>query len=115
MGLAKSQLFDESQNQISEFAKAFAHPARVAIIQELIRRQSCICSELVDELPLSQSTISQHLKELKRIGILKGEVEGVRICYCIDEENWQRAKAVFSEIFDTLPCKSGQIGNDMEG
>ncbi len=103
MGLAKSQLFDESQNQIAEFAKAFSHPARVAIIQELIARETCICGELVDVLPLSQSTISQHLKELKRIGILKGEVEGVRICYCINDENWQRAKTVFGEMFDMFP------------
>ncbi len=105
MGLAKLQLFNVSQNQLAEFAKAFAHPARVAIIQELIRRKSCICGELVGELPLSQSTISQHLKELKRIGILKGEVEGVRICYCVDEENWQRAKAVFAEMFAMFPVK----------
>ncbi len=104
MGLTKSQAFDETQNQIAQFAKAFAHPARVAIIQEIVRRNSCICGELVDILPLSQSTISQHLKELKRIGILKGEVEGPRVCYCIDPENWERAKTALVKLFGTFPC-----------
>ncbi len=99
MGLTKSQFFDGSQNQIAEFAKAFAHPARVAIIQELAKRKSCICGDLIDVLPLSQSTISQHLKELKRIGIIKGRVDGPRICYCIDQENWDQAKSMFEELF----------------
>ncbi len=102
MGLTKSQLFDASQNQIAGFAKAFAHPARIAIIQELVKRNSCVCGELVGVLPLSQSTISQHLKELKQSGLLKGEVEGPRVCYCINQENWQSAKAIFGELFDSF-------------
>ncbi len=100
MGLTKSQLFDETQNQIAEFAKAFAHPARIAILEELTKKKSCICGELTDVLPLSQSTISQHLKELKRIGIVKGTVEGPRICYCINSENWNLARNVFVELFN---------------
>lgn len=99
MGITKTQVFNKQQNQIAEFAKAFSHPARVAILQHLINKKSCICGDLVDVLPLSQSTISQHLKELKRIGIIKGEVEGPRVCYCIDETNWQKAKAMISEVF----------------
>ncbi len=100
MGLTKSQLFNETQNQISEFAKAFAHPARVAIIQELLRRRSCICGDLADVLPLSQSTISQHLKELKRTGIIRGDVDGPRVCYCIDRANWNKASVALRDLFD---------------
>ncbi len=99
MGLTKFQLFDEAQNQISEFAKALAHPARVAIIQELLRQKTCICGDLADVLPLSQSTISQHLKELKRTGIVRGEVDGPRVCYCIDQENWNKASLILGELF----------------
>lgn len=104
MGLTKSQVFSKSQNQIAEFAKAFAHPARVAIIQHLLKKRTCICGDLVDVLPLSQSTVSQHLKELKRIGLLKGEIEGPRVCYCIDEKAWQKAKDMLQEIFASFKC-----------
>ncbi|MFQ5648663.1 MAG: ArsR/SmtB family transcription factor [bacterium] len=104
MGLTKTQVFNETQNQIAEFAKAFAHPARVAIIQQLVRKQTCICGDLVDVLPLSQSTVSQHLKELKRIGIIKGEVEGPRVCYCIDKEAWEKAKAMLQDLFGSMDC-----------
>ncbi|MCP4188786.1 MAG: winged helix-turn-helix transcriptional regulator [Gammaproteobacteria bacterium] len=102
MGLTTAQLFDVSQNQIAGFAKALAHPARVAIIQELVKRNTCVCGELVGVLPLSQSTISQHLKELKQTGLLKGEVEGSRVCYCINQENWQSAKTIFAELFESF-------------
>lgn len=102
MGITKSQAFDKTQNQIAEFAKAFAHPARVAILQHLITKKTCICGDLVDVLPLSQSTISQHLKELKRIGIIRGDIEGPRICYCIDEKNWQKAKDALSDLFENF-------------
>lgn len=99
MGLTKSHAFSSSQNQIAEFAKAFAHPARVAIIEQLLKRGACICGDLVDVLPLSQSTISQHLKELKRIGIIKGTVEGPRVCYCIDEKAWAEAMRALNDLF----------------
>lgn len=99
MGLTKSHVFTRSQNQIAEFAKAFAHPARVAIIEQLLKRRSCICGDLVDVLPLSQSTISQHLKELARIGIIKGTVDGPRVCYCIDEKAWSEAMQVLNDLF----------------
>ncbi len=102
MGMTKSQLFNASQNQIAGFAKAFAHPARVAIIQELVKRNSCVCGDLVEVLPLSQSTISQHLKELKQTGLLKGEVEGPRVCYCINQESWQSAETIFADLFDSF-------------
>ncbi len=99
MSLTKTCLFDETQNRVAEFAKAFAHPARVAIIQELLLRKACVCGELVDVLPLSQSTISQHLKELKRTGLIRGEVDGPRICYCIDRQNWEIARSALEEMF----------------
>lgn len=88
MGLTKPNNFTDRQNRISELYKALAHPARIAIIDVLISKGSCICGDIVNELPLSQSTISQHLKELKKAGIIKGEVDGVKTCYCIDNQVW---------------------------
>jgi ArsR family transcriptional regulator, arsenate/arsenite/antimonite-responsive transcriptional repressor len=88
MGITKTEVFSELQNKIADYAKAFAHPARIAIIQYLLTNKSCICGDLVEVLPLSQSTVSQHLKELKRIGVLKGEIDPPKVCYCIDEEVW---------------------------
>ena len=99
MGLTKTHKFNKTQNQIAEFAKAFAHPARVAILEELIKRNTCVCGDLVDVLPLSQSTISQHLKELKRIGIIHGSIDGPRVCYCINENAWAEAKEMLFELF----------------
>ncbi len=99
MGITKSSLFKKKQNRLANLAKAFDHPARVAIIEYLLQHQSCICNDLVHELPLSQSTITQHLKELKRIGIIKGEVEGPKVNYCIDEKTWEEARDMFLNIF----------------
>ena len=92
--------YSKKEEQIAQFAKALAHPARVAIIGLLIKKQSCICGDIVDELPLSQSTVSQHLKELKEAGIIKGEISGVKTCYCIDEANWEKMGDLFNKIFD---------------
>ena len=99
MGLTKSFHFSTEQNQLATFAKAFAHPARVAIVQHIIRNKTCIVGALSEVLPLSQSTISQHLKELKNIGIIKGEIEGPSICYCIDQENWTKARSLLNKFF----------------
>ncbi|MDQ3393424.1 MAG: metalloregulator ArsR/SmtB family transcription factor [Bacteroidota bacterium] len=101
MGTTKTQLFNEQQNKLANLAKAFAHPARVAIIEYILRQPSCICNDLVEELPLSQSTISQHLKELKTIGIIKGEIDGPRMCYCINEPVWEEAKSMIIGLFNT--------------
>jgi DNA-binding transcriptional ArsR family regulator len=103
MGTSKTAEFSDQHNEISAFAKALAHPARIAILQLLIRRQACICGDIVEELPLSQSTVSQHLRELKAAGLIKGDIEGVRICYCIDADGWERAKATLLGLFDTRP------------
>ena len=102
MGLTKSFHFSEEQNQLALFAKAFAHPARIAIVQQIIRKKSCIVGELSHELPLSQSTISQHLKELKTAGIIKGEIEGPSICYCVDEKNWKTARTMLVKLFSEI-------------
>jgi ArsR family transcriptional regulator, lead/cadmium/zinc/bismuth-responsive transcriptional repressor len=88
MGITKTKQFTENQNRKAELYKALGHPARIAIIEFLIQQDSCVCGDIVDELPLSQSTISQHLKELKKVGIIKGDIEGVKTCYCIDAEVW---------------------------
>lgn len=99
MGITKSELFKKRQNRIAMLAKAFDHPARVAILEYLLTNRSCITNDLVNELPLSQSTISQHLKELKNIGIIKGEVEGPKLNYCIDEQVWEEARDAFLNFF----------------
>jgi len=102
MGVSKVEKFNQVINRRAELAKAFAHPARVAILDFLSRRQSCVCGDIVDELPLSQSTVSQHLKELKRIGIIKGEIDGPRVCYCIDGKVWEEARLHFMQAFDNF-------------
>lgn len=99
MGITKVDNFDKRQNTIAAYAKAIGHPARVAIIDYLLQHNTCICNDLVEELPLSQSTISQHLKELKQVGIIKGEIEGPKMCYCIDEKVWNEIHREFSMLF----------------
>lgn len=105
MGASKAEEFTVKDNRIARYAKALAHPARVAILKLLLRKQSCICGDIVDELPLSQSTISQHLKELKAAGLIKGDIEGAKVCYCIDEEEWNTAKACVNELLSMMPAK----------
>jgi ArsR family transcriptional regulator, arsenate/arsenite/antimonite-responsive transcriptional repressor len=99
MGSTKTEEFTAKELRIAKYAKALAHPARVAILQLLIKKQKCICGDIVDELPLSQSTVSQHLKELKEAGLIKGDINGVKICYCIDEKEWKSAKAALENLF----------------
>jgi DNA-binding transcriptional ArsR family regulator len=106
MGITKSALFKKRQNRVARLAKAFDHPARVAIIEYLLKNETCICNDLVNELPLSQSTITQHLKELKQIGIIKGEVEGPKVNYCIDENVWEEAKDIFINMFSRFVRKN---------
>lgn len=100
MGTTKSYEFTAKDNQTAKYAKALAHPARVAILKLLAKKQTCICGDIVDELPLSQSTVSQHLKELKEAGLIRGEIDGVRVCYCIDEKQWKAAQAWLNQLFD---------------
>lgn len=102
MGITKTEQFNETQNRIAKLAKAIGHPARVAILEVLLKKNACICGDLVEELPLSQSTVSQHLKELKEVGLIKGDIEGTSICYCIDEKVWKEAKASLNLMFDAF-------------
>lgn len=92
MGTTKSEIFTEEQNEIANLSKVFGHPARVAILQHLFKSETCICGDLVKEIGLAQPTISQHLKELKHLGLIKGNVEGTSVCYCIDEDEWVKKK-----------------------
>ncbi|GGK87962.1 ArsR/SmtB family transcription factor [Rufibacter glacialis] len=95
MGVTKTQNFTAEQNQMAAYAKALAHPARVAILQYLLKKQTCICGDLVGELPLAQATVSQHLKELKAVGLIRGTVEGTSVCYCIDAQKWEEVREIF--------------------
>ena len=105
MGLSKKDSFDPLQNRIADLAKALGHPARVAILQFLANQNSCMCGDIVEELPLSQATVSQHLAELKRVGLIKGEIDGPKMCYCIDKKAWNEAKTLLSQFMgDVKKC-----------
>ena len=99
MGATKAEEFTVRDNRIARYAKALAHPARVAILRLLAERQTCMCGDIVDELPISQSTVSQHLRELKAAGLIQGEIDGPRVCYCINEKEWNTASATLTEFF----------------
>jgi len=103
MGLTKTEIFTDQQNTIALIAKAIGHPARVAILQHLIKINSCICGDLVEEIGLAQPTISQHLKELKNMGIIKGNIEGTSVCYCINEEKWVEIENLFTSFLSQKP------------
>ncbi|MBO2009726.1 ArsR/SmtB family transcription factor [Hymenobacter negativus] len=103
MAVHKREQFTEAEQQLATIAKALGHPARVAILKLLAKRQACVCGELVLELPLSQSTVSQHLKELKAAGLVQGEVDGPRVCYCIDPAGWARARQLLGGLLAELP------------
>jgi ArsR family transcriptional regulator, arsenate/arsenite/antimonite-responsive transcriptional repressor len=109
MGLTKSEMFSQEQNELATIAKVLAHPARIAILQELMKMNVCVCGELVTEIGLAQATISQHLKELTNIELIQGTIEGTSICYCINREKWKVVQRQFSDFFQknplrTLPC-----------
>ena len=99
MASAKTESFSPLQIQAARIAKALSHPARIAILEILFRRQACVCGTLVDELPLSQATVSQHLKELKDAGLIQGTIDGPRVCYCIDPDAWKAASGLFAGMF----------------
>jgi DNA-binding transcriptional ArsR family regulator len=101
MGTTKSYSFSVKENKLARYAKALAHPARIAILTLLAKKQTCVCGDIVDELPLSQSTVSQHLKELKEAGLIRGEIEGAKVCYCIDPVEWRIAREGINRLFDT--------------
>ena len=106
MGITKSALFTKKQNDLANMAKALGHPARIAILQQLIAANACICGDLVDTLGLAQPTISQHLKELKNAGLIQGTVEGTSICYCINPKVWNEYRQILSAFFVELKSES---------
>ena len=107
MGATKSYQFSVKENKLAKYAKALGHPARISILKLLAKKQACICGDIVDELPLSQSTVSQHLKELKEAGLIKGDIEGASVCYCIDEKEWKNAQVSINQLFDSYKGKAG--------
>tara|TARA_B100000508_G_scaffold141097_1_gene147021 strand:+ start:120550 stop:120885 length:336 start_codon:yes stop_codon:yes gene_type:complete len=104
MGLTKTDLFTKEQNEIAAVAKCIAHPARVAILQYLLNKNSCVNTTLVNELGLAQATISQHLRELKSLDIIQGTIEGKSMSYCINPATWSHIKRLFNKMFDQHPC-----------
>lgn len=105
MGATKTDLFTKHQNDIALMAKALAHPARIAILQYLVKKNACVCGDLVDELGLAQATTSQHLKELKTAGIIQGAIEGASVCYCINPKVWKQYKDLFNAFFKEVDPK----------
>ena len=102
MGTSKTEIFTEEQNELARLAKALGHPARIAIIEFLVRTNACFCGDLVEEIGLAQATVSQHLKELKGAGIIKGNVEGTSVCYCINPEVWESLTENFGNLFQSV-------------
>ncbi|MFL9485154.1 ArsR/SmtB family transcription factor [Chitinophagaceae bacterium LWZ2-11] len=107
MGATKTDLFSKQQNEIAAMAKALAHPARIAILQYLVKMNACVCGDLVEELGLAQATTSQHLKELKQAGIIQGNIEGVNVCYCINPKVWKQYKELFTSFFKDVDLQTG--------
>ena len=105
MGASKTEHFTEIQNQIATMTKALGHPARIAIMEFLMKVDSCICGDIVNQLPLAQPTVSQHLRELKNAGLIKGNIEGTAICYCIDENALEVLQHYFAGITKGLENK----------
>lgn len=104
--MTRTEEYTVRDNKIAKYAKVLGHPARVAILQLLIKKQACICGDIVDELPLSQSTVSQHLKELKEAGLIKGDIDGMKVCYCIDEKEWASAQSYLGAFFASYVNKN---------
>ena len=102
MGASKTELFTKKQNELASIARALGHPARIAILQHLVKINGCICNDLVAEVGLAQATISQHLRELKQTGLIQGSIEGTSICYCIDPKVWNKYKQLFEAFFTEI-------------
>src|ERR1051325_11260476 len=107
MGITKTEIFTEKQNRLASLLKAIAHPARIAILQHLIKANACVCGSLVEELGLAQATISQHLKELKNAGLIQGTIEGASVCYCIEPKAWELLHKKLNAFF-ALYTNSGK-------
>jgi len=104
MGITKTEIFTEEQNQLANFAKVLGHPARIAILQHVLKLNACFCGDLVAEIGLAQPTISQHLKELKNAGLIKGTIEGTSVNYCIDPIGWESMKNSLLPFIELQNC-----------
>lgn len=104
MAQSKAELFNENESQLADIAKALSHPARIKILRILTEMNVCMCGDIVQQLPLSQSTVSQHLKELKRVGLVEGEIEGPKVCYCVNKKMIEQAKNAFNSLLSHV-CK----------
>ncbi|NUO01781.1 MAG: winged helix-turn-helix transcriptional regulator [Saprospiraceae bacterium] len=104
MGASKKILFTPQQNRLAELAKALAHPARIAILEHLFRVNDCVCGDIVEAVPLAQSTVSQHLNELKKAGLIHGEIEGAKVCYALDPKAWADIKILLGRFLETPNC-----------
>ncbi len=102
MGITKSEHFTDHQNELANVLKALGHPARVAIVEYLIQHKQCICGDIVNELPLSQATISQHLRELKQVGIIQGNIEGNSICYCLNPQVFEQITQFMGIVIESV-------------
>lgn len=102
MGATKTEGFDHRITTMAEIFKAIGHPGRLAILEYLAQSPECICNDIVDEIPLAQPTISKHLSELKKVGLIKGSIDGKNVCYCIDEETWKSVQVALDQITQTL-------------
>ncbi len=105
MGTSKTEIFTEQQNLLAKYAKALSHPARIAIVQHLMNTNACVCGDIVNEIGLAQATVSQHLKELKKIGIIQGTVEGTKVCYCLDTNSWNELNAILGDFISKIVKK----------
>lgn len=101
MGTTKTQIFSKKQNEMARMLKVLGHPARLAILEYISRQKACICNDIVDEIGLAQPTISQHLKELKNIGLIEGEIDGKKVCYCINMEKWDAIQSQLDGFFES--------------
>lgn len=108
MGVTKTENYTETHVDLAKMLKVMGHPARLAILESIIASNACVCGDLVTEIGLAQSTISQHLKELKSVGLIKGSIEGTSICYCINAENWNRVRGIVMNLFDSANCKDSE-------
>ena len=108
MAFSKKADFQADEIILSEFAKAMSHPARVAILKVVAERQSCVCGEIVEILPLAQSTVSQHLKELKEVGLIDGTIDGAKSCYCVNWVVFEKIGAMLNHFFDKTRLQNGE-------
>lgn len=104
MAVSKKQEFTQEDIWLADVAKALSHPARIRILKILTRMDSCVVGSIVDQLPLAQATVSQHLKELKRVGLIQGEIDGPKICYCVSNKNLVKAKSAIDKLFTKIGC-----------